>query len=92
MVQLWTYGLSVVSWQSFWGESPSCAARTVGSTIIIAMHQLKLIIDLLGTPKEADIQSIENPKFRDMIRNIPIRPPKRLNKIFPNCNDEGKLL
>lgn len=54
------------------------------------MHQLKLIIDLLGTPKESDIQNIENPKFREMIRNIPIRPPKKLSKIFPNCNEDGR--
>lgn len=56
------------------------------------MHQLKIIIDLLGTPKEGDIESIENPKFREMIRSIPIRPPKKLSKLFPNCNEEGRLL
>lgn len=55
------------------------------------MHQLKIIIDLLGTPKESDIESIENTKFRDMIRSIPIRPPKKLAKLFPGGNEDGKL-
>ena len=56
------------------------------------MHQLRIIIDLLGTPKEADIQSIENPKFREMIRSIAIRPPKKLIKLFPNQNEQGSNL
>jgi hypothetical protein len=54
------------------------------------MHQLRIIIDLLGTPKESDIQSIENHKFRDMIRSIAIRPPKKLSKLFPNQNEQGR--
>jgi hypothetical protein len=55
------------------------------------MHQLRIIIDLLGTPKEGDIQSIENPKFREMIRSVAIRPPKKLTKLFPNQNEEGSF-
>jgi hypothetical protein len=83
-------GLWVVSWQNCSAESRSCAAPIVVS-LYIAMHQLRIIIDLLGTPKESDIQSIENPKFREMIRSVAIRPPKKLTKLFPNQNEQGSI-
>ena len=83
------FGQLAASWLNSLEENRS-SVEPIVKTFDSAMHQLKLIIDLLGTPKECDIQNIENPKFREMIRNIPIRPPKKLTKIFPNCNEEGK--
>lgn len=51
------------------------------------MHQLKIIIDLLGKPTEEEIEGINSHKFREMIRSVPMRPPKSLKKIFPGAED-----
>lgn len=49
-------------------------------------QQLKMIIDLVGTPTEADISNIPEAKIRDFLRSIPIRPPQKLDKKFPKAN------
>lgn len=53
------------------------------------MHQLKMIIDLLGSPSEEEINNINSEKFREMIRNVPARPPKKFSKIFLNASSEA---
>jgi len=53
------------------------------------MHQLKLIIDLLGKPSDEEIENINSHKFREMIKTVPKRPPKSLSKIFPGANEEA---
>ena len=45
-----------------------------------------MIIDQVGTPTEADISQIQEQKIRDFLRGIPIRPPKKLEKLFPKAN------
>jgi len=52
-------------------------------------QQLKMIIDLVGTPTESDITNIPEAKIRDFLRSIPIRPPQKLEKKFPKANALG---
>jgi len=49
-------------------------------------QQLKMIIDLVGTPTEADISNIPEPKIKDFLRSIPIRPAQKMDKKFPKAN------
>ena len=50
---------------------------------------MKLIIDLLGTPSEQEINNIHSEKFREMIRNVPTRPSKQLDKVFPEASEQA---
>jgi serine/threonine protein kinase len=49
-------------------------------------QQLKMIIDLTGTPTEADISNIPEQKIKDFLRSIPIKPAQKLDKKFPKAN------
>eukprot|EP01017_Pseudomicrothorax_dubius_P043921 TRINITY_DN7381_c0_g3_i3.p1 TRINITY_DN7381_c0_g3~~TRINITY_DN7381_c0_g3_i3.p1 ORF type:complete len:416 (+),score=128.33 TRINITY_DN7381_c0_g3_i3:135-1382(+) len=52
-------------------------------------NQLELIIDLLGTPSEADIEKIPKEKTRKMIRNMPKKACKDFNQLFPGANPKA---
>ena len=53
------------------------------------IHQLNLITDVIGTPDEEDIESIESEKARRYIASLPLKPPIPPERIFPNANPEA---
>ena len=53
------------------------------------IHQLNLITDVIGTPDEEDIDSIESEKARRYISSLPYKPPIPPERIYPNANPEA---
>eukprot|EP00741_Cyanophora_paradoxa_P008549 tig00001339_g8274.t1 len=49
------------------------------------IHQLNLILDLLGSPADEDIAFIELEKARRFIKERPYKAPVHLSKLFPNA-------
>lgn len=49
-------------------------------------NQLELIIDLVGTPPESEIEKIPKEKIKKLIRMMPKKAPKDLAKMFPSAN------
>ena len=48
------------------------------------LHQLDLILDVLGTPADTEIKGCE--KAKTYMKNLPFRPKKDLRMFFPNAN------
>jgi len=53
------------------------------------IHQLNLITDVIGTPDEEDIESIESEKARRYIASLPFKLPIPPARIYPNANPDG---
>jgi serine/threonine protein kinase len=49
-------------------------------------NQLELIIDLVGTPPESEVEKIPKEKIKKLIRLMPKKSPKDLGKMFPSAN------
>ena len=47
------------------------------------LHQLRLIIDVLGTPSEEDLACITNVQAVQFLRTLPVKPRKPWSEIFP---------
>jgi serine/threonine protein kinase len=45
-----------------------------------------LIIDLLGTPSQEEIEKIPKEKIKKIIKNLPKKDPKNLEDLFPGAN------
>lgn len=50
------------------------------------IHQLKLIINLIGTPDESDLHFIHNPKARNYIQSFQFVPRVSLARLYPRAN------
>mmetsp|Transcript_26828 Transcript_26828/g.43816 ORF Transcript_26828/g.43816 Transcript_26828/m.43816 type:complete len:375 (+) Transcript_26828:122-1246(+) len=50
------------------------------------IHQLNLIIEVLGSPSEEDISWIEMEKARKFIRDRPVKPKIPFQKLYPHAN------
>lgn len=50
------------------------------------LHQLRLIIDVLGTPSEEDLACITNHQAVQFLRTLPVKPRKAWSEIFPNAS------
>eukprot|EP00246_Nothoceros_aenigmaticus_P015247 TRINITY_DN6247_c0_g1_i1.p1 TRINITY_DN6247_c0_g1~~TRINITY_DN6247_c0_g1_i1.p1 ORF type:complete len:369 (+),score=54.93 TRINITY_DN6247_c0_g1_i1:117-1223(+) len=50
------------------------------------IHQLKLIINLIGTPDESDLHFIQNPKARNYIQSLQFVPRVSLARLYPRAN------
>ncbi|MCO5601388.1 hypothetical protein L7F22_055508 [Adiantum nelumboides] len=50
------------------------------------LHQLKLILSIIGTPAEVDLHFIPNETARSFIRSQPYTPRVSLAKLYPNAN------
>ena len=48
------------------------------------LHQLDLILDVLGTPSDQEIKGCD--KAKTYMKNLPFRPRKDLRVYFPNAN------
>ena len=53
------------------------------------LHQLRLIIDVLGTPSEADLACITNQQAVQFLRTLPVKPRKPWTEIFPNASPQA---
>jgi mitogen-activated protein kinase 1/3 len=50
------------------------------------IHQLKLILEVLGTQDEASLHFISSPKARAWIQSLPAAPPASLGALFPGAS------
>ncbi|KAL9259739.1 Mitogen-activated protein kinase homolog NTF3-like protein [Drosera capensis] len=50
------------------------------------LNQLKLVINILGSQKESDLQFIDNPKAKRFIRSIPFSAGAPLSRLYPNAH------
>jgi len=53
------------------------------------LHQLRLIIDVLGTPSEADLACITNQQAVQFLRTLPVKPRKPWSEIFTNASPQA---
>ena len=49
------------------------------------LHQLRLIIDVLGTPSDEDLASIANAQAVQFLRTLPVKAKKPWQEVFPNA-------
>eukprot|EP00899_Mesostigma_viride_P000912 jgi/Mesvir1/10821/Mv07749-RA.1 len=50
------------------------------------IHQLKLIINVIGTPEEEDLEFVTSSKARNYIRSLPYVARMELSKLYPKAN------
>ncbi|GAB4856273.1 Mitogen-activated protein kinase, variant 2 [Ancistrocladus abbreviatus] len=50
------------------------------------LNQLKLIINILGSQKEHDLEFIDNPKAKRFIKSLPYSPGAPFSRLYPNAH------
>ncbi|XP_078439105.1 mitogen-activated protein kinase 4-like [Wolffia australiana] len=80
-----SYGTSIDVW------SVGCIfAELLGRRPIFpgsdCLNQLKLIVNVLGTIADADLDFIDNPKARKYIKSLPYMARAPLTRLFPNAD------
>ncbi|WVZ21149.1 hypothetical protein V8G54_008471 [Vigna mungo] len=50
------------------------------------LNQLKLIINILGSQREEDIEFIDNPKAKKYIKSLPSSPGTPFSRLYPNAH------
>ncbi|XAR64144.1 Mitogen-activated protein kinase [Bertholletia excelsa] len=50
------------------------------------LNQLKLIINILGSPREDDLEFIDNPKAKKYIKSLPYSPGTLFSQLYPNAH------
>jgi len=53
------------------------------------LHQLQLITDVMGTPTEEDVRSIRGAYARRVLRSLPYRPAKPMDRVFGGAHPEA---
>ncbi|KAK1270070.1 Mitogen-activated protein kinase 5 [Acorus gramineus] len=53
------------------------------------MHQMRLILELIGTPSEADLGFVQNEDARRLIREVPSQPRQPFARKFPSVHPEA---
>lgn len=68
-------------------------AEMLGSKVLFPgrdyVHQLNLILNILGTPSEETISRIGSPRAQDYVRNLPRMPKVPFKKLFPSASDNA---
>ena len=68
-------------------------AEMLGSKVLFPgrdyVHQLNLILNVLGTPSEETIRSIGSPRAQDYIRSLPRMPKVPFHRIYPNASQHA---
>ena len=54
-----------------------------------AIHQIEIIFNLIGTPSEADIESIPNPRAKEKVLRTSKRTGKTFESLFKECNPQA---
>jgi mitogen-activated protein kinase 1/3 len=57
-----------------------------------ARLQLRLIIDVLGTPSEDDLSCITNQQAVQFLRTLPVKARKPWSEVFPNASPQALML
>lgn len=50
------------------------------------LHQLRLIVELTGTPSEADMANITNEQAVQFLRSLPSKPKRNWAEVFPDAD------
>ena len=53
------------------------------------LHQLQLITDVMGTPTEEDVRSIRGAYARRVLRSLPYRPAKPMDRVFGGAHPQA---
>eukprot|EP00164_Ancoracysta_twista_P000566 GFYU01000750.1.p1 GENE.GFYU01000750.1~~GFYU01000750.1.p1 ORF type:complete len:384 (+),score=99.85 GFYU01000750.1:40-1152(+) len=53
------------------------------------VHQLKLIMDIVGTPNEDEMHFINNPEALKFVRGLSYRPKVPFSQIYPKANPQA---
>ncbi len=56
------------------------------------LHQLRLIIDVLGTPSEEDLSCITNAQAVQFLRTLPLKPRRPWSDVFPSATPQAIAL
>lgn len=51
------------------------------------IHQLHLIMDVIGTPSDADLEKIASDRAKRYIKSCPFKPKIPFRQLFPNASD-----
>lgn len=54
-----------------------------------ANHQIEIILNLLGFPSDADIESIPNPRAKEKVLRMAKRPGKPFESVFKDANPQA---
>jgi hypothetical protein len=52
-------------------------------------NQLCLIMDVIGTPDDSDVEEMGSSKTRAMLKKLPNRPKVPFAKLYPRANSLG---
>ena len=55
------------------------------------LDQLNLILNILGSPSDEDLECIQNEKARAYIVSLPRKEKARFKEMFPNAEHQGLL-
>ena len=53
------------------------------------IHQMRLIVEVLGTPKVEDLVFIQSQKAVAYIKSLPYSPPARFDTMYPDANPDA---
>mmetsp|Transcript_4013 Transcript_4013/g.8613 ORF Transcript_4013/g.8613 Transcript_4013/m.8613 type:complete len:398 (+) Transcript_4013:156-1349(+) len=56
------------------------------------LHQLRLIIDVIGTPSEEDLKCINNEQAVSFLRSLPEKPRREWSELYPDAAPEALAL
>eukprot|EP00826_Nyctotherus_ovalis_P021629 TRINITY_DN1701_c0_g1_i1.p1 TRINITY_DN1701_c0_g1~~TRINITY_DN1701_c0_g1_i1.p1 ORF type:complete len:209 (-),score=23.49 TRINITY_DN1701_c0_g1_i1:265-867(-) len=63
--------------------------RQVKSPITVDINQLNLVLDVLGSPTEEEIDSFPNTQTRNFLRSLEKKQPKPLESLFKNASPDA---
>merc|ERR1712070_228891 len=88
MLSCQDYGTGIDVWSigCIFGEMLGRKAMFPGTDYI---HQLKLIMNRLGTPSEADLWFVKNQKARNFVLGLPHYEPQNLSKLYPQASAQA---
>eukprot|EP00826_Nyctotherus_ovalis_P021632 TRINITY_DN1701_c0_g1_i5.p1 TRINITY_DN1701_c0_g1~~TRINITY_DN1701_c0_g1_i5.p1 ORF type:complete len:216 (-),score=70.05 TRINITY_DN1701_c0_g1_i5:172-819(-) len=69
--------------------SRSSPGTTVKSPITVDINQLNLVLDVLGSPTEEEIDSFPNTQTRNFLRSLEKKQPKPLESLFKNASPDA---
>lgn len=53
------------------------------------LHQLVLIMSVIGTPSASELECITNEKARMYVRSLPLQPKVSFGSLYPNADPQG---
>eukprot|EP00658_Telonema_sp_P-2_P015050 TRINITY_DN15762_c0_g1_i1.p1 TRINITY_DN15762_c0_g1~~TRINITY_DN15762_c0_g1_i1.p1 ORF type:complete len:147 (-),score=28.20 TRINITY_DN15762_c0_g1_i1:133-573(-) len=75
--------------KSSWGMSPVSYETYNTDTDFMANGQMMVILDVLGTPTQAQICKVQDRQARQMLEKLRPRPPVDFEKLFPSADSQA---